>query len=107
MKRVNVTIEAINITEDATFYCRREMSENSTFEFPLDKGDEMLSDVYHVRVGNIHTECEVTMKVPIYGGTNGNEDLIVKFNNQKVSVETDISVENRVTHFLSCFTGDN
>lgn len=52
LQRVGVAIERIALTTGVTasFYVRREKSENCSFSFSTEKGDEMLSDVFFIKV---------------------------------------------------------
>ncbi|XP_045216692.1 uncharacterized protein LOC123566548 [Mercenaria mercenaria] len=81
LKRVGVVIETISLTTDVTasFYCRREKSENSSYSFCTEDGDEMLSDVFFIKITGVPRVCEVTLTLPIYGLPSAQEELFVRF----------------------------
>ncbi|XP_060597274.1 uncharacterized protein LOC132751156 isoform X2 [Ruditapes philippinarum] len=81
LARVGVVLETISMTTDitASFYCRREKSENSSCSISTEKGDEMVSDVFFIKITNVPRICDVTLTLPIYGLPTEQEELFARF----------------------------
>ncbi|KAL3867094.1 hypothetical protein ACJMK2_044325 [Sinanodonta woodiana] len=81
MARVGVVICQLDATIDLPFllYCRREKTECSSSKIPLEKADEIVSDVFRIRVR--HNLCNVKLKVnvPLYDKISHKEKLIIMF----------------------------
>ncbi|KAK3593769.1 hypothetical protein CHS0354_014307 [Potamilus streckersoni] len=81
MSRVGVAICKLDTKVDLPFllYCRREKTEHSSIKLPLEKGDEIVSDIFRISVRNNFYNVKLQVKIPLYDKISHKEKLIIKF----------------------------
>lgn len=81
IERLDLTIEEMDLPPDfpTTFYFRREFSENSTVVIRKNDEDEIVSDVYHIRVKDGYREFNTRITIPAYRAPSEKETMSVVF----------------------------
>ena len=103
IERVGIIIENIDLPTDfpTTFYSRREKSEVSSIKFIPEQDEEIVSDMFHVRVSHVHNNIEARILIPVYSKPRDEEEMVVKFilGTGKVQVIDDFILEQEVKYF--------
>ncbi|KAK3593768.1 hypothetical protein CHS0354_014306 [Potamilus streckersoni] len=81
LSRVGLIISKLDTRVDLPFllYCRREKTENSSIKFPLEKADEIVSDIFQIRVSDNLYNVKLDVKIPLYGKMSHKDEIIMKF----------------------------
>ncbi|KAL3867092.1 hypothetical protein ACJMK2_044323 [Sinanodonta woodiana] len=100
LSRVGLIISKLDTRVDLPFllYCRREKSENSSIKFSLEKTDEIVSDIFQIRVSDNLYNVKLDVKIPLYAKISHKDEIIMKFQDGETKEYEVTEEEGNITY---------
>ena len=97
--RTDVIIDHIDIPSKMipSFYCRREKVENSSVNVGRFEQEQVLSDVFFIRITECNRECPTKLYIPLYSAKSDKEELVLRFLNSEEETQGPITIEKAHT----------